>query len=72
MIRGHRDWLLGVNLAMTLLVIGFVIAWDAFGWVEDLQPGHVVAISRGVRIAVLLIVTLSVVGLVQEVRRLRW
>ena len=68
MIRGHRDWLLGVNLAMTVLVIGFLIAWDAYGWVEHIQPGHVVAISRGVRVAVLSIVTLGVVGLVQEVR----
>jgi hypothetical protein len=66
--REHRDWLLGVNLAMTVLVIVFLIAWDAFGWVENIQPSHVVAISGGVRAAVVLIVTLGVVGLVQEVR----
>lgn len=65
------DWLLGLNLFLTVSLIGLQISVDTFDLIERLQLPQVEALSWGARIACLLVVAISLTGLIREIRFLR-
>ena len=80
--KGNSGRLLGLNLVLVFPVVGLLLAWDRLDLAERLSAGLVRAVSRGIRIAGLAIVLISLAGLILEIRadrrqgsvkaRLRW
>lgn len=61
-------WLPGINLALALSLIGFLVAWDAFELAERLPTARVQAVSRGIKIGALAIILIGLAGFVLEIR----
>lgn len=65
------DWLLNLNLLLSVSLIGFLIYVDTFDLIEKLELPQIEALSWGARIALLLIIAISLAGLIRELRFLR-
>lgn len=65
--RGNYGWLLGLNLLLAFLFVGFLLAWDALELVERLSAAQVRAVFWGIRIAGLAVVLIALIGLILEI-----
>lgn len=66
--KGKPDWLLGLNLVVTLSLIGFLMVWGAFDVIDRFSLTQINAISLGVRIASMSVIAIGLTGLIREVR----
>jgi len=64
----NPNWLLGLNLVIAFFFLGFMRIWDTFDLIEGLSLAQIGAITWGVRIASLSIITIGLTGLIWDVR----